>query len=177
MTTNPKKPSAAIELVPALPEEEPVVANLLQLYAHDFSEFHNVELGLDGRFSLQAASALLERLQPTPVSGLAGRQIGRAGFREAEGRRFRAMSLSGIWRSSLLFAGTGGVESEREVAQQVWKRFPGPWEVRVMEANGPACRFWQRAIAEFAGEATRSIRFEKGGKSWYLFSFESRSTP
>jgi predicted acetyltransferase len=39
-----------IELIPATPAQEPVLANLLQLYAHDFSEFHHLKLGEDGRF-------------------------------------------------------------------------------------------------------------------------------
>jgi predicted acetyltransferase len=39
-----------IEIVPAAPEQEPIVANLLELYAHDFSEFHHLDLGADGRF-------------------------------------------------------------------------------------------------------------------------------
>ena len=30
------------------------MANLLELYAHDFSEFHNVEIGEDGKFGYQA---------------------------------------------------------------------------------------------------------------------------
>ena len=30
--------------------QELVLANLLELYAHDFSEFHDLELGMDGRF-------------------------------------------------------------------------------------------------------------------------------
>src|SRR5690348_14800601 len=38
------------ELAPAGPEQEPVIANMLELYAHDFSEFHAIELGPDGRF-------------------------------------------------------------------------------------------------------------------------------
>src|ERR1700755_2565882 len=41
---------AHIELIPAALDQEPILANLLELYAHDFSEFHNVELGADGRF-------------------------------------------------------------------------------------------------------------------------------
>jgi hypothetical protein len=32
------------------PEQELILANLLELYAHDFSEFHELELGSDGRF-------------------------------------------------------------------------------------------------------------------------------
>ena len=41
---------ALIELIPATSEQAPILANLLQLYAHDFSEFHSVEPGPDGRF-------------------------------------------------------------------------------------------------------------------------------
>ncbi len=41
---------AQVEIVAAAREEEPVLANLLELYAHDFSDFHEVELGADGRF-------------------------------------------------------------------------------------------------------------------------------
>ena len=40
----------AIELMRATPEQEPILANLLQLYAHDFSEFHGLDLGADARF-------------------------------------------------------------------------------------------------------------------------------
>jgi len=39
-----------IEVIPVAPEEQPIVANLLELYAHDFSEFHPVEIGADGKF-------------------------------------------------------------------------------------------------------------------------------
>src|SRR5579863_2608495 len=46
--------SGQIEVIPATQEQLPIVANLLQLYAHDFSEFHDVELGPDGRFDYVA---------------------------------------------------------------------------------------------------------------------------
>jgi hypothetical protein len=45
-----EEPVAHLELIPAAPELKPVVANLLELYAHDFSEFHDLQLGADGRF-------------------------------------------------------------------------------------------------------------------------------
>src|SRR5262250_3041877 len=41
---------AALEVIPALPEREPILANLLELYVHDFSEFMDLKLGADGRF-------------------------------------------------------------------------------------------------------------------------------
>lgn len=46
----PNIPFAKIEVVPAAPQQQPILANLFELYAHDFSEFHDVELGEEGRF-------------------------------------------------------------------------------------------------------------------------------
>jgi hypothetical protein len=42
-----------------------------------------------------------------------------------------------------------------------------------MRANHTAQMFWQRAIAEFAGEAMSSISVEKAGELWDVFSFAS----
>jgi predicted acetyltransferase len=61
-----------------------------------------------------------------------------------------------------------------EIAHEVWRRFPGLWEVRVMRRNHPAHHFWERAIAAFTGETIHSVRVEKGGEYWHLLSFESK---
>jgi len=45
-----KQPAKHVELCPATPDHEPILANLIELYAHDFSESIDVELGPDGRF-------------------------------------------------------------------------------------------------------------------------------
>src|SRR5882757_9534064 len=42
--------TAHIEVIAAGPDQEPILANLLELYIHDFSEFLDVQLGPDGRF-------------------------------------------------------------------------------------------------------------------------------
>lgn len=39
-----------VEVIPAAPEQEPVLANRLELYAHDLSGFFDLRLGPDGRF-------------------------------------------------------------------------------------------------------------------------------
>ena len=49
--TEPRTSSfGQVDVIQATIEEIPVVANLLELYAHDFSEFHSIEPGPDGRF-------------------------------------------------------------------------------------------------------------------------------
>ncbi len=46
--------SLQLEVLPAAREQEPVVANLLELYAHDFSELRRRNLREDGRFGYEA---------------------------------------------------------------------------------------------------------------------------
>ena len=48
MAEHANEPSARIELDPALREHAPILANLLELYAHDFSEFHTLAIRADG---------------------------------------------------------------------------------------------------------------------------------
>jgi hypothetical protein len=43
MTRLSEQPSVQIEVIPATSEERPILANLLELYAHDFSEFYDLE--------------------------------------------------------------------------------------------------------------------------------------
>jgi predicted acetyltransferase len=69
-----------------------------------------------------------------------------------------------------LFVVTEGVELELEV----WKRFPGLWEVRAMQTNHPARQFWEHAISAFVGETIHSVRVENSSECWHLFSFESK---
>jgi len=64
-----------------------------------------------------------------------------------------------------------------KTAHEVWRRFPGLWEVRVMESNDSAHQFWARAISAFAGETIHSVCVEKRGEPWRVFSFESKGMP
>jgi predicted acetyltransferase len=60
-----------------------------------------------------------------------------------------------------------------KAAHEVWKRFAGKWEVRVINRNKEANEFWARAIEMFLGRTISSTPFEKNGRAWQLFSFES----
>jgi len=60
------------------------------------------------------------------------------------------------------------------MAQEVWRRFPETWEVRVMQSNVSAGHFWASAISTFIGKVIDPVCVEKGGERWKLFSFESK---
>jgi GNAT superfamily N-acetyltransferase len=61
----------------------------------------------------------------------------------------------------------------RAAAEAVWRRFPGEWEVRVMEGNEPALAFWTATIAGFTGEPAMPTGTEAGGNRWRVFRFRS----
>jgi len=174
MKRRSEKPSANVAVVPAAPEQEPILANLLELYAHDFSEFHGIEIGSDGRFGYKHLPLYWSETDRHPfLVTMDGRLAGLVLVK-------RGSEVSGdatAWDIAEFFVLRGyrrrGIGTQ--VAHQVWKQFPGRWEVRVMESNLSALPFWVNAISEFTGEEIRPTRIERGTECWWLFSFQSES--
>ncbi len=160
------------EVIPATPQQEPILANLLQLYIHDFSEFHDVQLGADGRFSYPDLPRYWREPDRHPFLIHTDGKL--AGFTLVR----KAPSASGsemAWDLAEFFV-LRAYRRQRvglEAAQQVWRKFPGQWQVRVMESNRPAHHFWAHAVASFAGEAIPSVHSEHDGKYWQHFYFQS----
>jgi predicted acetyltransferase len=159
--------SAQVEVIPATAEQMPIMANLIQLYAHDFSEFHHLELGTDGRFNYEPLPLYWSEPNRHPflvrVEGnLAGLVL--------------VKSNGAVWDMAEFFVVRGyrrrGIGSA--IAHDIWRRFPGLWEVRVMQSNHAALQFWERTISEFTGAPIHPVNLEKNGESWHLFSFDSR---
>jgi predicted acetyltransferase len=167
------KPPTYIEVDPAIREQAPILANLLELYAHDFSEFHNLDIGADGRFGYEYLPLYWSEPNRHPfLIWVDGKLAGLALVK-------RGSEISGdqtVWDMSEFFVLRGcrrrGIGML--AAQEVWRRFPGIWEVRVMQSNVLANLFWEQAISNFTGEAIQPVRVEKGGRYWQLFSFESK---
>ncbi len=166
--------SPQLEVIPATPDQLPILANLLELYAHDFSEFHNLEIGEDGRFGYQPLPLYWSEPNRHPflirVDGkLAGLVFVKKGS-DISGRE-------AVWDMAEFFILRGyrrrGIGTK--VAHKVWRQFPGSWEVRVMQANVSAKRFWADAISTFAGSVIHPVRIENGGECWDMFLFESKT--
>lgn len=173
MTKLAAKRFTDVAVIPAAREQEPILANLLALYVHDFSEFREIEIGPDGRFRYDRLALYWSEAGRHPffvrIDGkLAGLVLVK-----------RGSEISGdatVWDMAEFFALRGyrrrGIGME--AAHQVWKLLPGRWEIRVMESNVPAQRFWLNATANFAGVEIRPTRIEKGTECWQLFSFASK---
>jgi predicted acetyltransferase len=160
--------SSRLELVAAGPEHQRVLANLLELYVHDFSEFVPVDTGADGRFGYSKLPLYWSDPRRHPfLARLDGAWAGFALVHQVENgicdmaeffvlRRYRRTGLGA------------------ELANRIWLRFPGPWQIRTRAANVPAHQFWQSAIARLTGHAIQSTSFQADGVDWHRFSFESR---
>ncbi len=164
----------SFSVTPAASEDEPVLANLLELYIHDFSEFLHLDVGADGRFGYPHLSLYWRESSRHPFlvrmdGKLAGFVFVKKGSEVSEN--------TGIWDIAEFFI----VRKYRRqgmgthVAHEIWRRFPGKWEIRVREENHSAYYFWKRAIEAFVGQEIPSLRAQKGEKYWHIFSFQSLS--
>ncbi|MGZ4988713.1 MAG: GNAT family N-acetyltransferase, partial [Limisphaerales bacterium] len=160
------------EILPATKQEMPIVANLFELYAHDFSAFHFVEPRPDGRFNYPDLPLYWSEPGRYPfLIKVDGKLAGFALIRQLP----PVAGHDAVWDVAEFFVlrayrrrGVG-----REAACGLWRQFPGRWQVRVMRTNQTAHGFWQRAIAAFAGDAVGSPRAEKASEMWDVFSFSS----
>ena len=158
-----------LDILPVALEQAPILANLLELYVHDFSEFLDLEIGEDGRFGYPALSLYWSEPDRHPF------------FVKLDGKYAGLVLVKregAVWDMAEFFILRGcrrrGIGTQ--VAHEVWKRFPGLWEVHVMEANVSARRFWAGAVATFVGRDVAPVRVERNGKSWEVFSFQSDSS-
>jgi predicted acetyltransferase len=165
--------NAHLEIVPAAREQEPLLGNLLELYAHDFSQFLNLEIGEDGRFGYRSLPLYWSDPNRHPfIVRIDGKVAGLVLVKKGS----EVSGNDAVWDMAEFFIVRGyrrrGIGTQ--AAHEVWRRFPGLWEVRVMQANVAAQHFWAAAISTFAGEAIHPVRIEKGGECWTVYSFESK---
>src|SRR5712664_1258676 len=172
----PERSLMKIEVLPATTEQQPVLANLLDLYAHDFSEFSDLKIGVEGRFGYEPLPLYWRESNRFPFLVRANGDL--AGFVLVQ----QGSQVSGageIWDVAEFFVLRGyrrhGVGLR--VAHDVWSMFTGSWEVRVTDKNLVARAFWQRAVSEFTGARAESTLTEVAGKRWHVFSFISNAPP
>lgn len=145
-----------VDVTPASAEEKPVIANLLQLYTHDFSEHwagaERGEVGADGLFPPYPwLDAYWEEESRVPLLLRIGGHV--AGF-----ALLNAVSHSGLLADRnmaeffiLRKHRRGGAGTA--AAHQIFRRYPGQWEAAVARANAAALAFWRRAVASAPGVA------------------------
>ena len=161
-----------LEVVTAVKEEQPILARLLELYAHDLSDVARLNIGADGRFGYTPLPRYWTEQGRHPYLMRIDGEL--AGFVLVQ----QGSQLTGepdVWDVAEFFVlrrhrrqGAGA-----QAAHEVWRRHKGRWEVRVMERNTAALAFWKRAADEYVGAHVEPELVEVAGKRWHLFRFTS----
>lgn len=151
---------------------EPVLANLLELYTHDFTEFEALPLGSDGRFGYPSLPNYWSDPNRYPFLIRVDGEL--AGFAFAT----RGSMVDGdpdVWDVTEFFVVRGRRRNGvgMTAAHDLWRRFPGRWEVRVRPDNLPALAFWKRAVALFTGRAVEPDMEAVNGAGRLVFRFAS----
>ncbi len=163
-------------LEPVAKADAPILRNLFELYAHDFSEHVPLELKASGRFEVDPGGRWWtdDAHFPYFIRCNGGRLAGFALVR----RGSRITGASDVMDVAEFFV----VRGERRkgigvvTAHALFDAFPGPWEIRVRHANTPAMSFWSRAVgARVEGQVART-RVTLDGVDWDVLGFESEST-
>jgi predicted acetyltransferase len=147
-TLNSGATAPTVEVTIARAGEKAILANMMQLYIHDFSEFWSGtaegELEADGRFEPYPLGAYWHEAGRVPLLIRAnGRLAGFALLNDVShsGRPVeRNMAEFFIVRKHR----RGGVGTV--AARAIFSRYPGLWEAAVARRNFAALRFWRAAV-------------------------------
>jgi predicted acetyltransferase len=157
-----------IELVPVSASQTAVLQNLLELYAHDFSEYVPLELRETGRFQLLLGPEWWEAEDHYPFfvrqqGKLVGFALVRRGSRVSSEADVMDVAEFFVLRGARR-QGVGAL-----VVRELFRIFPGRWEARVRLGNAPALAFWARAFAACSGRAAEVAAFSQAGVDWQVF--------
>jgi predicted acetyltransferase len=140
-----------IDIIDPTPEQKQVLANLLELYQYDFTEFSDQDVDDDGRFGMEYLDRYFSG-DPTRLplllrvdgnwAGLALLHRGAFLVDDAEMMDVVEFFVMRKYRRK-------GVGSE--FARRIFARFPGRWEVRIAYNNAPAQAFWRRLVGDVTG--------------------------
>ena len=161
-----------LELVTAVKEEEPVLARLLELYAHDLSDVAKLRIGADGRFGYDWLPRYWADAGRHPYLMWVDGEL--AGFVLVQ-QGSQVTQEADVWDVAEFFV----LRRHRRqsvgmrAAHEVWRRHAGRWEVRVMERNPAALAFWQRAVDAYVGARVEPELVEVAGKRWHVFRLYS----
>ena len=140
--------------------DEPVLRNLVQLYAYDFAEFMDWDLPDSGRYRDTAIDGCFDGAHRHPFLIRVDGRL--AGFAIVD-LRSRLTGEDGIRDVAEFFVtrkyrgrGVGNT-----AAQALFQRFGGRWEVRQTAQNTGALAFWRKVITRYTdGRFTESFHNE-----------------
>jgi predicted acetyltransferase len=129
-------------------KQKPVVERLMQLYMYEFTAMQDADVNQDGLFEYEYLDLYWSEPDRLPFLIYVNAAI--AGFvlvnsytvlnREVEAKSIAEFFVMQKYR----LQGVG-----KTVARRIFDMFPGKWEIREIQPNVPAQRFWRKVIGEY----------------------------
>lgn len=137
-----------VEVIAARVEDKPVIANLLQLYLYDFSEFAGWAVNDHGLFHYPRLDHYWTESERHPFLIRVEGEL--AGFAlvetdDEDGKKVHHLAEFFVLRK---FRRKGVGEA---AARQLFDRLPGTWSVAQMDGNTAAKIFWRKVIDRYTG--------------------------
>jgi predicted acetyltransferase len=159
-----------VRLEPIAKEQEPVLQNLVELYAHDFSEHVPLDLKPTGRFDVSIGDQWWTDGHFPFFIRCDEKLCGFALVRE--GSKFTGtMNVMDV-AEFFVVRGARRRKVGASAAHQLFAAFPGGWEIRVRPSNAAALGFWSRAIEDWVGHPVVSARVSFEGVDWNLLCID-----
>jgi predicted acetyltransferase len=159
-----------VRLREAAPSELPVLANLVSLYRHDFSELFGDTPDDDGTFGYPGLQLFFADAHRFPF------------FIRAEGSLAGFVLVSKgsvvdaspeVWDVSEFFVVRGlrrrGVG--QAAASAVFRQLGGAWEARVLNRNPGALKFWPSVISDYTRGQFEAAPWQNEEGAWTVFRF------
>lgn len=145
-----------IDLLPAAPDDEPVLANLMQLYLHDLRDFGGPPPDEHGRFSAPPLARYWAEPHHHPFLIRADGRL--AGFALAN-RHSRIHTPFGghVVDHFFVLRGCRDQSVGTAAATRLFDALPGRWEIATPAANIPATAFWRSVSQRYTGGAYEEV--------------------
>jgi predicted acetyltransferase len=155
-------------LDPIAPSQAAVLRQLFELYCYDFSEHVPVKLKASGRFEVPLSDDWWTRDDHFPFfirrgDELAGFALVRRGSRLSDARDVMDVAEFFVVRGARR-TGLGA-----RAVHDLFRKFPGNWEIRVRKSNTSAQAFWSRATETWLGARLPPEPYELDGAAWQAF--------
>jgi predicted acetyltransferase len=157
-----------VEVALAAEAEKPAIANLFQLYVHDFSEqwagMDQGELGDDGRFEpYRYLDAYWSETGRAPLLIRVGGHL--AGFALVNDRSHSGLEVDRNMAEFFIVRKHRRSGAGTTAARMIFHRYPGLWEAAVARRNTAALGFWRKAVGGCPG-LSRFEELDRQTEEW-----------
>jgi len=148
-----------VELVPIDLSAAPVLARLMQLYAHDFSEFMKIDMNDQALFATPDVQQYIGVTGRHPFFVTVDGQL--AGFVIVDEKSRLGSQQSPLDVAEFfVLRGRRRAGVGRLIASTIFSRFRGRWEVRQVMANVAATAFWRSVIRQYTSGTFEETIFD-----------------